>query len=458
MVTKLTTLIWLTSTLLFSSTLAYGKNTNTDLLRQNLQTRVLPDTIGVGLVVAIIDDKKRKIIHVGQADKHDSITLDETSLFEIGSITKTFTGVLLADMVIKGELDLEDPVSKFLPKGISMPTRNNEQITLLHLATHRSGLPRLPTDFKPKDMTNPYADYTVEMMYEFLSNYQLPRDIGKTPEYSNLGVGLLGHVLSLKAGMSYEDLVKERILTPLGMHNTSITLNTKQQKQLTTGHDITGTATSHWDFPALAGAGAFRSSGEDMLLFLAVNIDPNTTPLSAAIPLSQKFQNSFGTISLSIGLNWLITSTPDGEFIWHNGGTGGYRSYIAFSKKAKRGVVVLANSQDNTDEIGQALLAGNLEAIKVDVAKAITLEKQALMAFTGEYQLAPNFIITISEAGGNLFAQATGQQKLPIFAKSKNEFFYKAVKASFTFNKDKDGKVHSLVLHQNGDHPANKIK
>jgi len=452
---KLTKLLIIACTLMLHVAPLSAMSLDIKLLERNLATRVSQDSIGVGLVVGIIDGVQRKIISVGKANKITNQILNKESLFEIGSISKTFTGILLADMVLKGELKLDDPVAQFLPKTVTMPTRNEKQITLLHLATHTSALPRLPTGFSPKDTTNPYADYTVKMMYEFISNYKLTRDIGIKPEYSNLGMGLLGHVLALKAGKSYEDLVKERILNPLGMNNTTITISANQQKQLTTGHDLTVIATSHWDIPTLAGAGALRSSGEDMMTFLAANMGLNKTPLSEAMELSHQYQHEFGSETLSIGLAWLTAQTEDGNMIWHNGGTGGYRSFTGFNKKKGLGVVVLANSQDDPDSIGKAILGDQIETVKVNEIKKISLNKKDLLTLTGEYQLAPNFILTISESASGLFAQATGQQKLPIFAKSKNEFFFKA---SLTFKKNKEGKVDSLVLHQNGHHLANKIK
>ncbi|MBL4940304.1 MAG: serine hydrolase [Colwellia sp.] len=455
---KLTKLLIISSTLLLCINPLSAMSLDIKILERNLETRVSEGAIGVGLVVGVIDGEQSKIISVGKANKSNSKVLNKDSLFEIGSISKTFTGILLADMVLKEELKFDDPVIQYLPQGVTMPIRNGKQITLLDLATHTSALPRLPTGFMPKDITNPYADYSVKMMYEFLSSYQLTRDIGVTPEYSNLGMGLLGHVLALKAGKNYEDLVKERILTPLGMNNTTITTSAAQKQQLTIGHDATGNPTSHWDIPTLAGAGALRSSGEDMMIYLAANMGLNKTPLSAAIELSHQYQHEFGSETLSIGLAWLTTEAPDGDIIWHNGGTGGYRSFIGFNKNMEVGVVVLANSQDDPDAIGRAILAGQIEAVKMIAVKEVSLNKKELRAFTGEYQLAPNFIITISETDNSLFAQATGQQKLPIFAKAKNEFFFKAVKASLTFEKNKAGKVDSLVLHQNGNHPAKKIK
>lgn len=230
-------------------------------------------------------------------------------------------------------------------------------------------------------------------------------------------MGLLGHVLALKAGKSYENLIKERVLIPLGMKNTTITISPTQQNTLTKGHDASGIPTSHWDIPTLAGAGALRSSGEDMMLYLAANMGLNETPLSAAIELSHQYQHEFGSETLSIGLAWLTAKAPDGDTIWHNGGTGGYRSFIGFDKNKQVGVIVLANSQDDPDAIGRAVLTGKIAAVKMISIEEISLSKKELQTFTGEYQLAANFILTISEADNNLFAQATGQQKLPIFAK-----------------------------------------
>jgi len=434
-----------------------AKALNVQRLESHLQTRVAGDNIGVGLVVGVMHADKNNIISVGKANKYNAQGVNKESLFEIGSISKTFTSIMLADMHLKGEVSLDDPVAQYLPKNVTMPRRNGMQITLLHLATHTSGLPRLPTGFMPKNIANPYADYTVEMMYEFLSGYQLTRDIGVKPEYSNLGMGLLGHVLALKAGKSYEQLVKERILQPLGMKNTSITLSAAQKKYLTVGHDLTGKATSPWDIPALAGAGALRSSAQDMMRYLAANMGLSNTDLSAAMELSQQYRHEFVVDSLSIGLGWFIADASNGATIWHNGGTGGYRAFIGFNKKIGKGVFVLANSQDDVDVIGHAILTEQIESLKMVQTKTLSLSKTELMAFTGEYQLAPNFTITISENNGSLFAQATGQQQLPIFATSKNEFIYKAVSASITFEKSENGEVDALVLHQNGHHVARKI-
>ena len=158
----------------------------------------------VGIVIGVIAPEGRRVIAYGHLEKGDSRPLNGDTIFEIGSVTKVFTSLLLADMVQRGEVALDDPVAKYLPPEVRMPERNGRSITLVDLSTHTSGLPRLPANLNPKDLNNPYADYSVEQLYQFLSGYQLTRDIGSRYEYSNLGGGLLGHVLARRAGMDYD--------------------------------------------------------------------------------------------------------------------------------------------------------------------------------------------------------------------------------------------------------------
>lgn len=426
-------------------------------IKTALETRANAD-YHAGLAVGIINVDQKSILVSGVARKSNQQLLNENSIFEIGSVTKTITGILLAEMVLRGEVQLDDPIINYLPKTVKVPTYEGHHITLRHLVTHTSALPRLPSNLKPADVTNPYADYTVQNMYEFLSSYELLREIGTKAEYSNLGMGLLGHILALKANTSYEELVTERLLKPLGMTETTIIIPEAKRRHLTNGHDQLGKATSHWDLPTLAGAGALRSTVKDMTLYLSVNMEPEHSPLSNAIELSHQIQSEFDTTaSLSIGLGWIIQRNKDSSMIWHNGGTGGYRSFIGFNKQKERGVVVLANSLDDVDMLGINILNSNIENLKYIAPKITSIEPEHMQKVTGNYQLAPNFILSITEENGQLFAQATGQQKAPIFAKSNTEFFYKVVDASITFVEE-NGKVTSLILHQGGDHPAKKIK
>src|SRR5215469_7965114 len=205
-------------------------------IRKILAERVGAENNGTSIVVGVVDANGRRIISYGSLAKNDTRKLDGDTVFEIGSMTKVFTSLVLMDMVRRGEVALTDPISKYLPESVKVPERNGRKITLADLSTQSSGLPRMPTNFTAKDQNNPYADYTVQQMYDFLSGYKLTRDIGSQYEYSNLGVGLLGHVLSLRAGMSYEALVRSRVCDPLQLKDTRIALTPEMKARLAVGH------------------------------------------------------------------------------------------------------------------------------------------------------------------------------------------------------------------------------
>jgi serine-type D-Ala-D-Ala carboxypeptidase/endopeptidase len=426
------------------------------VVRATLRARVEAER-AAGIVVGILDGNGRRVVAYG--DGPSGRPLDGDTVFEIGSITKVFTSALLSDMVRRGEVRLEDPVAKYLPQTVRVPSKNGKPITLADLATQTSGLPRLPGNMAPKDPKNPYADYTVELLYDFLSLYELPREPGERYEYSNLGAGLLGHVLSRRAGMSYEELVRERILDPLGMKDTGITLTAATRARLAPGHDASGAPAPNWDLPALAGAGALRSTANDMLKFLAANLDPGDAPLPAALRETHRVRRSSGMPELDIGLGWHILHRFGADIVWHNGGTGGYHSWIGFIEKKRTGAVVLCNSSAETDDIGLNLLEPRFPLSAPPKArKEASVPAEVLETYTGEYQLAPTFSIAVTREGNALFIQATGQSKLPIYPESETEFFLKAVDAQITFVKE-DGRVSKLVLHQNGrDTPGSKVK
>jgi CubicO group peptidase (beta-lactamase class C family) len=431
-------------------------------IREILKNRIDVAKKGVGIVVGLVDEKGIRIISYGKPSLKSDQTVNGDTVFEIGSVTKVFTATLLADMVERGEVSLNDPISKYLPKSVKTPTRNGKEITLLDLSTQTSGLPRLPGNLAPKDIQNPYADYSVEQMYAFLSSYTLTRDIGSQYEYSNLGVGLLGHLLTLRAGKDYETLVRTRICQPLKMDSTRVKLTPELQARLATGHNPALLPVPNWDLPTLAGAGALRSTVNDMLKFVAANLGLNKSPLLAAMQMAHQSRHDTETPDLEIGLNWHILKKFDTVIVWHNGGTGGYHSFIGFDPKARKGVVVLSNSTNDIDDIGRHLLESQYPLAKVEAPKeykAIKLEAKILDAYVGDYQLAPNFVITISREGDQFFAQATGQGKLELFAETETDFFFKVVDAQVTFVKGDKGQVTSMVLHQNGvDQRATKIK
>ena len=390
-----------------------------------------------------------------------ALPLGQKSVFEIGSISKVFTGVLLAEMAGRGEVSLDDPVQEYLPPGVEMPSRNGRQIRLVDLSMHSSGLPRLPGNFSPADATNPYADFTVAQLYEFLSGYELTRDIGAGFEYSNLGTGLLGHVLATVRGSDYETLVKETVLGPLGMEMSGITLTPDMKTHLALGHNGRDEVVPNWDLPTLAGAGALRSNAEDMLAFLDANVGTPAGSLEEAMRMSHEPRFSAGEGAM-IGLNWITRTDTERTIVWHNGGTGGYRTFIGFDPEREVGVVVLTNSNEGSDDIGFHLLDPSVPLVDPPPPPVerteIEVSPHILEDYVGVYELAPEVQITVSLRQGRLEARVTGQPSAPIYPETESDYFYKVVDAQITFVRDGEGRVVELVLHQNGrDATAKKV-
>jgi len=438
-----------TVSLLFTSIRLPAQSWPSDsALKAALQQRVASKD-QLGIVVATVEKGTApRIITVGTSGS--AKPLDGNTVFEIGSVTKVFTTALLADMVQRGEVHLDDPISRYLPATVHVPSRGEKQITLLDLATQSSGLPRLPSNLKPASMANPYVDYSVQQMYDFLSSYALPRDIGSQFEYSNFGMGLLGHVLALRAGKSYETLVTERILEPLGMRDTRITFTPSMRERLAPGHDGSGAVVANWDFPTLAGAGALRSTANDMAKFLSANLDSTLGPVALALAMAHSPRRATGSPQMKIGLAWMTLDQFGTPLVWHNGQTGGYHSFIGFDPARGHGIVVLANFAGSIDDIGLHTLDARFPLTVVKDHKEIAVNPTIFDAYVGVYQLAPNFEVTITREGSLLFAQATGQQKLQIFPESEIEYFYKVVDAQIIFVRDASGKVDQIILHQGG--------
>jgi serine-type D-Ala-D-Ala carboxypeptidase/endopeptidase len=262
-----------------------------------------------------------------------------------------------------------DPVEELLPAGVRVPQRSGKPITLFDLTTHYSGLPMMPTNLEPANPGNPFADYTVSRMYEFLSSYELPRDPGDAIEYSNIGVALLGHALSLRAGATtYEALVTDRILLPLGMTHTAVTLTPLMKDRLVRGHDRDGNPVANWDFPETAGMGGLRSTVNDMLTFAAANLSSDDTGLTSAMRDSHRGLRRVGEGIVYpglpaafeegwVGFNWFVSRPGERWITWAAGLTAGYSSFLALDTEARRAVVVLTNTGfHNVDYLGIHLL------------------------------------------------------------------------------------------------------
>ena len=339
------------------------------LLEQRVKTRGIR-----GVVVGLLDHgEARRVIAHGDPGA-GALPLDGDSVFEIGSMTKVFTGILLADMVRRGEVELTDPVADLLPRDVRVPERNGRPITLLDLTTHFSGLPMNPTNLAPVERhENPYAGYTSRRMYEFLSSYELARDPGGAIEYSNIGVALLGQALSLRSGTTYEALVHERILRPLGMTHTAVTLTPWMKDHLVRGHDRAGNPVANWDLSALAGMGGLRSTANDLLTFASANLSSEDSDLTLAMRLAHRpLRTAQGFVYPGIpiafnegrvGFNWFISQPGERRITWTVGLTGGHSSFLGLDLEARRAVVVLTNTGlNNVDYLGFHLLDPTVKA------------------------------------------------------------------------------------------------
>lgn len=424
------------------------------IIRQRVE-----DKRSAGIVIGLLEpDGRTRVIAYGDPGPGQP-PLDGNSVFEIGSISKVFTSTVLAQLVQEGKVKLEDPVQQYLPSTVRLPTRNGKQITLGSLSEQNSGLPRMPTNFKPADPANPYADYAAPQMYEYLTSHQLSRDPGATFEYSNLGVGLLGHALARATGQTYEALQRSRIWGPLGMEHTAIALTPWMKSHLALGHDTEGKLAANWDLDVLAGAGAIRSTTYDMLKFADANLHPERGALQRAMAFAQKERAAAGTHR--IGLNWVVQPNAGDTIVWHNGGTGGYRTFLGLMPSRKTAVVVMTNSTGTgADDVGLHLLDAKLpltpKTAPMKQRTAIELPAATLARYVGIYEFAPDFALEVTMADGALWAQATGQGKLRLWAESETDFFLKEVDAQLTIVRDATGAATSVVLHQNGQHPKGR--
>ena len=431
-----------------------------DEIREILVRRVDHQKQAVGIVVGIIDANGRRVVAYGHPANGDSRVVDGDTIFEIGSVSKVFTSLLLADMVNRSEVRLDDPASKYLPDSVTVPERSGKVITLLDLSTHSSGLPTLPSNLKPKDVRNPYADYSVDDLYQFLSGYTLPRDPGSEFEYSNLGAGLLGHLLASRVGADYESAIRIRITEPLGMPDTGITLSSSMKQRMATGHNAMLAPVADWDFLTLAGAGALRSSANDLLTFLEAFLGYKASPLAPAMKTMFDVRRLFG--KLEVGLGWTISSVHNREIAAHEGGTGGFRSLVGYDPKERIGVVVLSNVSTpiGVFDIGAHLLDPNWPLANLEPPKQrtdVAIDSRLLDHYTGRYQVTPALILEITREGDRLFAQAVVQAmsgpKFELFAESETKFFAKVSDKQIAFETDAEGRAMGLVLYASGRPP-----
>lgn len=306
------------------------------------------------LIITMIVGKEDRDFAFGTLP--NGVAPDEDTIFELASVGKTMTGLLLADMIQRREVTDETFVESLLPPSGEEAWFGGKSISLLDLVTQSSGLTSVPGNMPAKNPLNPYADYTVRLMYDELRTTKLSFEPGQGYSYSNLGFGLLGHVLSLKAGTDFESLVIERICKPLEMADTRMTLSEEQRSRIAIPHDQ-GEAVPVWEDVTMAGAGSFLSSARDLSRYLKAHWSTEKGSLASALAVCIKKHRKTDSPQTAIGYGWHISSENALDIVWHNGGSGGSRSYVAMLPDSQLGVIVLANwAQANVDELGRKLL------------------------------------------------------------------------------------------------------
>ncbi|MCA9253451.1 MAG: serine hydrolase [Phycisphaerales bacterium] len=420
-----------------------------DDVKQAIQARV-KNGYAPSIVIGVIDANGSTVMGEGWTKRNGGNKVDGDTVYEIGSITKAFTGILLADMVTKGEVALDDPISKYLPDDIDTPTKDDKEITLKNLSNHTSGLPRLPDNMVPDDSDNPYASYSPQDLYDFLDGYVMESPIGEKYAYSNLGAGLLGNILTRVANQTYEQLVWQRIAKPLGMTSTVCSVRSDAASRAAQGYSGAVEAGS-WDIPTLAGAGDLVSSANDMLKFVSANLGIIPSPLQEAMKLSHEPTTKSTIPNTDVGLGWHIRDHKGRKLIWHNGGTGGYRSFVGFAPDKKFGVVVLTNTSSlGVDDIGLHVLEPEIDMDMRWNEPTAKVDEKTLKSYVGYYELQPGLMMNVQVQNGMLTVEPTGQQAYTLYPKSKTEFFLIEVEAAGEFVVDDNGKVTHLIWKQNG--------
>ncbi len=397
-----------------------------------------------GIAAVWVDVNGATFFQSGKFDVGDARPITPNTQFEIGSVTKVFTGLLLAESERLGKVSGFDPAAKYLLPENDPAASALSKITLLSLATHSAGLLRLPSDFSTAESSNPYSGVDRSALVESLRRDGPGAPVGRAMVYSNFGAALLGQALAAAWGQTYADALREHVLHPLGMDATVVALSgTKPAIELAPGHSD-GRRVGNWEFDAYAPCGALRSTTRELAKCLQAAIGGKAAPLHAAFVAATAPQRAADEIGGSIGFGWLITDDPKRPIVWHNGGTAGYRSFVGFTRSGGgSAVAVLTNHSASVDELGFSLLGGKFPH------RARSVVKDAA-GYVGRYAITPTFALTVTENDGALYERATGQPMLELREIGPDRFAISGAPAEISFERDSAGKVVALVLHQNG--------
>ncbi len=408
---------------------------------------------GVGIVVGVVGPEGRRVIAYGAADQGEARPLSGDTVFEIGSVTKAFTALLLADMVRRGEVALADPVAKHLPAGTKLPERGGRSITLVDLATHTSGLPFMPDELLANSGS---TQATAADLYQYLAGYRLTREIGATWEYSNLGYWLLSQALSTAAGVDYESLLRARVLAPLKLASTDLTLSQSMSSRLAVGRNAalepSPAVSSLPIYSLMPAAGGLYSTVDDLSSLLAVALDYEPSPLAGALALTVDTRRPASRPGTEHALGWTVLGGGGDRLVFRDGGTFGHASCIVWDPARRVGVVVLSNHVASVSDIARHLLRRDFPLEKPTVTKRteIALDVALLDRYVGRYEAADEGVFTIAREDGFLTIEAPaewGLPKLRIRPESQQDFFATELPLRVTFQVENDGHVSGILIY-----------
>lgn len=392
------------------------------------------------LVVGVYDAGKLEIYGFGVGPGGQPPT--GLTLYDIGSVTKVYTSLLLADAVQRKEVDIDTPVADLLPPGVTVPTRDQQVITLRHLSLHSSGLPRLPPAIAARAASpDPYAAYGESHLYADLVRTHLESTPGTTIAYSNYGAGLLGFALGRKLGQGYEKAVTSRILEPLALTDTTFAVRPADAARYAEGTNDELVKVKPWKFDALAGAGALISTARDQLRLIEIELDAaagGKQVLRRAMALSQEPQLEGS--GQNTGLGWQIDA--EGRY-WHNGGTAGHHSFIGFDTKTRRGVVLLSGTSTSLIDAVAVKLYKVLAGEQLPPRKAPTAEQ--LVPFAGTYDFAGQQL-KVTAQGKRLYVEGPGEPKIRMIPISESQFWIESLQAIVAFEREGDKVTRAVFM------------
>lgn len=405
---------------------------------------------GTAIVVGISSPQGRRVVSYGTLSVENGRKVDGATVFEIASLTKVLTALVLADMARQQQVKPDAPVSTCLPKGVKVPEHGGRQITFVDLATHSSGLPLRPTNLASQTALNKYAGYTEEQLYQGLATFELPRDPGTAFEYSNWGFGLLGNALADCAGKSYEALLAERVTVPLGMRDTMFVPSNVLRSRLASAYDSKLRPVPNESTGALNAAGGLYSTVDDLLKFVEVFLGRGPQPLAAAATTMLEKRRPGDDPQTHMALGWRVSTVDGVTTVWSAGRADGYRSFMAFDPQARLAVVALTNAATNAgvDDIGRHVLDPRRTVARPH--RWITVSANVLDRYVGRYRFEDGNYLSVVRDGNQLIVEMTGQGPLPVLATAPREFFPEDIEAQFVFSDSGAGPAQSLVLNQDG--------